>query len=417
MRPSLRRLALFPILLLIASVASAGDNWPQFLGPGGDADAGDVRVPLEWSETKNVVWKTPIPGRAWSSPVVWGGQIWFTDATEDGHEMYAVCLDKETGAVLHRILLFTPAQLQEMHALNSFASPTPVIEEGRVWVNFGNYGVACLDTATGDVLWKRTDINCDHFRGPGSSPVLFEDLLIYPMDGIDVQYVIALNKATGETVWKTPRSTDFRGLDGDFRKAYSTPTVIEVDGKPQLVSTGAEATIAYDPRTGEELWKHRIAGFSNVGRPMYKEGLLLLNSGFTRAVLSAVRPTGLGDITDTHVDWTFNSNVGIKSSAIVVDGLIYTAFDQGIVTCVELDSGKPLWRERFGGEFSATPLHAAGRIYFFPHEGPAKVIQAGRDLEVLAVNELDAGFMASPAVTGNALILRTEKAVYRIEEK
>ncbi len=413
----MHRLTLIVAALLTTSSASSGDNWPQFLGPGGDADAGDVRVPLEWSETKNVVWKTPIPGRAWSSPVVWGGQIWFTDATEDGREMYAVCLDKQTGVVLHRILLFTPVEFQEIHALNSFASPTPVIEEGRVWVNFGTYGVACLDTATGEVLWKRTDINCDHFRGPGSSPILFEDLLIYPMDGIDVQYVIALNKTTGETVWKTPRSTDFRGLDGDFRKAYSTPTVIEVEGKPQLVSTGSEATIAYDPRTGEEIWKHRIAGFSNAARPMYKGGRLLLNSGFTRAVLSAVQPTGRGDITETHVDWTFNSNVGIKSSAIVVNDLVYTAFDRGIVTCLELDSAKPLWRERLGGEFSATPLHAAGRVYFFPHEGPATVIKAGRDFEVLAVNELDAGFMASPAVTGNALILRTEKAVYRIEEK
>ena len=405
------------VFLATIPAAFAAENWPQFLGPSGDADAGDVELPIEWSETKNVVWKTPIPGRAWSSPVVWGDQIWFTDASEDGHEMYVMCLDKETGKVLHRMLLFTPEELQEMHSLNSFASPTPVIEEGRVYVNFGTYGVACLDTATGEVLWKRTDVNCDHFRGPGSSPILFEDLLIYPMDGIDVQYVIALDKATGETVWKTPRSTDFEGADPDFRKAYSTPTVIEVDGSRQMVCTGARASMAYDPRTGKEIWKHRIGGFSNAARPIYKGELLLLNSGFGRPTISAVRPTGRGDITDTHVEWTFNRGVGIKSSAIVVDGLIYTASDRGIVSCIELNSGKFVWKERVAREFSATPLHAAGRIYLFPHDGPATVIEAGREYKELAKNELDAGYMASPAVTGKAMIIRTKKSVYRIEER
>lgn len=413
----MHRLLCALLLIVCPTPALAGDSWPQFRGPTGDGHADATGLPLTWSETQNVVWKTPIHGRGWSSPVVLDGQVWMTTATEDGLEMSAVCVDLESGEVLHDLLVFTNREItQEMHSLNSFASPTPVVEKGRVWVHFGVYGTACLDTASGEVLWQRRDIHCDHFRGPGSSPILFGDLLILSMDGIDVQYVIALDKTTGRTVWKTDRSIDLERFNPDFRKAYSTPTVIEAAGRTQLISTGAQGSYAYDPATGKELWRVTVPGFSNVARPLFGGGLVLVNSGFGRAQLWAVRPDGQGDVTDTHVVWKATKGIPVKPTPVLVDGLIYMADDRGVASCLELATGESVWQERLGGQFSASPIYADGRIYFFSHDDAATVIRAGRTFQPLAANRLDAGCMASPAVVGRALIVRTKTHLYRIEE-
>jgi outer membrane protein assembly factor BamB len=278
------------------------------------------------------------------------------------------------------------------------------------------YGTACLDTASGKVLWQRRDVHCDHFRGPGSSPILFGDLLIFHMDGIDVQYVIALDKTTGRTVWKTDRSIDLEAFVPDLRKAYSTPTVIEAAGRTQLLSTGAQGSYAYDPATGKELWRVTIRGFSNVARPLFGGGLVLVNSGFGRAQLWAVRPDGQGDVTDTHVAWRATRGIPAKPTPVLVDDLIYMADDRGVASCLELATGETVWQERLGGQFSASPIYADGRIYFFSHDDEATVIRPGRTFQPLAANHLDAGCMASPAVVGNALIVRTKTHLYRIEE-
>jgi len=413
----MRRLHWLAVLICYASVASAADSWPQFRGPTGDGHADATGLPLTWSETEDVVWKVPIHGRGWSSPVVLDGQVWLTTATADGLDMFAVCVDAESGEVMHDLRVFTNREIvQEMHSLNSFASPTPVIEKGRVWVHFGVYGTACLDTASGNVLWQRRDLRCDHLRGPGSSPILFGDLLIFHMDGTDVQYVVALNKNTGRTVWKTDRSIDLTPFDPDFRKAYSTPTVIEAAGRTQLISTGAQGSYAYDPATGEELWRVRVRGFSNVSRPLFGGGLVLVNSGFGRPQLCAVRPDGRGDVTETHVVWRATRGIPLKPTPVLVDDLIYVADDRGVASCLELATGKTVWQERLGGQFSASPIYAQRRIYFFSHDDGATVIRPGRTFQPLATNRLDAGFMASPAVVGRAFILRTKTHLYRIEE-
>jgi len=405
------------LLIVCPAPATAGDSWPQFRGPTGDGHADATGLPLTWSETENVVWKTPIHGRAWSSPVVLGGQVWMTTATEDGLQMFAVCVDLGSGEVLHDLRVFTNREItQETHSLNSFASPTPVVEKGRVWVHFGVYGTACLDTTSGNVLWQRRDIRCDHFRGPGSSPILWGDLLILSMDGIDVQYMIALDKTTGRTVWKTDRSLDLTAFIPDLRKAYSTPAVIDAAGRTQLVSTGAQGSYSYDPATGKELWRVAVPGFSNVGRPLFGGGLVLVNSGFGKAQLWAVRPDGQGDVTDTHVVWKATRGIPAKPTPVLVDGLIYMADDGGVASCLELATGETVWQERLGGRFSASPVYADGRIYFFSHDDEATVIRPGRTFQRLAANRLDAGCMASPAVVGKGLIVRTKTDLYRIEE-
>ncbi|MFW6170562.1 MAG: PQQ-binding-like beta-propeller repeat protein [Planctomycetota bacterium] len=412
-------ISLIAVILLLLGImsASGADRWPQFRGPNGDGHAGNADVPLQWSETENIAWKTSIHDRGWSSPVVWSDRIWMTTATPDGREMFAICLDLKTGRVIHDKKIFEVDEPNEIHSLNSYASPTPVVEAGRVYVHFGTYGTACLDTETAQVLWSRRDLNCDHYRGPGSSPVVHGDLLYLHYDGFDVQYVVALDKHTGETAWRTDRSTEFRNVDGDFHKAYSTPILIEVSGQLQLFSPGSQAAMAYDPATGRELWKVRHSGFSSTARPLYGHGLVFFQTGFGRSKVLAVRPDGHGDVSDTHVVWRVSRAVPAKPSSILVGTRLYMVDDQGVGTCLEAESGETVWRERLRGDYSASPILAAGRLYFFNQQGQATVIHPGREFQVLATNELDTGCMASPAVVGDCLIVRTETDLYRIEDQ
>ncbi|MFO7904572.1 MAG: PQQ-binding-like beta-propeller repeat protein [Planctomycetota bacterium] len=411
---SLIAVILYPLGIMSASAA---EYWPQFRGPAGDGHAGNAEVPLHWSETKNIAWKTAIHDRGWSSPVVWDDQIWMTTATPDGHEMFAVCCDLKTGRILHDKKVFEVRDPNEIHSLNSYASPTPVVEAGRVYVHFGTYGTACLDTDAAQVLWSRRDLNCDHYRGPGSSPVIHGDLLYLHYDGFDVQYVVALDKHTGETVWRTDRSTEFGDIDGDFRKAYCTPILIDVAGQSQLFSPGSQAAMAYDPKTGRELWKVRHTGFSSTARPLYGHGLVFFHTGFGRGKVLAVRPDGRGDVTESHVAWKVSRSVPAKPSSILVGARLYMVDDQGIATCLEAKTGETVWRERLRGDYSASPILAADRLYFFNQQGRAIVIRPGGEFQVLATNELDEGCMASPAVIGNGLLVRTETDLYRIEHQ
>ena len=397
---------------------AADDNWPQFRGPHGNGISEATGLPTVWSETQNVKWKTPIHGKGWSSPVIWGDQIWITTATEDGKENFAVCLDKNTGKIIHDLKLWdneNPSPLG--NGLNRYASCTPAIEEGRVYVHFGSYGTACVGTKSGKILWQRRDLPCEHFRGPGSSPIIWEDLLIFHMDGYDHQYAVALNKANGETVWKTDRNIDYGSDNGDLMKGYYTPIVIEAAGKTQLISPSSKACMSYDPRTGKEFWRVRYGSHSGAGMPMWGHGLLFLNTGFGAADLLAVKPDGEGDVTATHVVWTAKRSIGSKPSQLLVGDLIFNVDDSpGVATCLDAKTGDELWSHRLPGEYSASPLAADGKIYYLGENGTCTVIKASREYEELAANKLDDGFMASPAVTGKALILRTRSAVYRVEE-
>ena len=410
--------------------APAHAAWPDFRGPWGNGhvaapgDTQPVGLPLRWSETENVKWKTPIPHRGWSTPVVLDGRIWLTTAALDGRDFFAVCVDAQTGQVRSSEKVFHADDPEPLgNNVNCYASPSPVIEAGRVYVHFGSYGTACLDADTGKVLWERRDLPCRHFRGPGSSPILLEDLLVLTFDGVDVQYLAALDKKTGRTVWKTDRTTVWDDLDaqgrpireGDYRKAFSTPLVIDAGGRRQLISPGSKAAYAYDPRTGQELWKVRHAAHTAVLRPVFGQGLLVFCTGLGKPELWAVRPDGRGDVTRTHVAWKAEAGAPKTPSPVIVDDLLYAVGDDGAVLCLEAATGKQVWKERIGGNYAASPIYADGRIYFFNQQGKATVLKAGRAFEVLATNTLEDGFMASPAVWGKALILRTKTHLYRIE--
>jgi outer membrane protein assembly factor BamB len=391
------------------------ENWPEYRGPNADGITAATGLPLTWSENKNIRWKTPIPGRAWSTPVIWERQIWLTNATPDGKRLSILCLDRETGRILHDRCLFENPKPDGIHEVNSYASPSPVLEAGRVYVHFGTYGTACLDTKTFATVWERRDILCDHGVGPGSSPVLFRNLLILTMDGMDVQYTVALDTRTSKTVWKTDRSTDFTGFIGDQRKAFATPTIAIIPGQPQLISNGAQAVFGYEPQTGKEIWRIRYRGFSNASRPLVQGNIAYINTGFGKADLWAVRLEGKGDVTDSHVLWKYGRTVPLKPTPILTDGLLFLTHDSGVTTCLDAKTGTEIWKERALGAVSASPILANGLVYVPGEEGTTVVFRAGRRFEIVAENRLDAGCMASPAVAGKSLYLRTKTHLYRIE--
>jgi outer membrane protein assembly factor BamB len=428
---TLHRLTIVVLGLLVLAAPPARGDWPDFRGPTADGHvsaAGDTKpvgLPLEWSESKNVKWKTEIPYRGWSTPVIMDGQVWLTTATEDGHDFFAICLDEVTGEVKYNVPLFHSDAPEPLgNAVNCYAACSPVIEPGRVYVHFGSYGTACLDTATGKILWKRHDLPCRHFRGPSSSPVIFANLLILTLDGVDQQYLAALDKSTGETVWKKDRDVEWNdenapgkwAKEGDMRKAHSTPLLVTgPDGKKQLLSGGAKAAFGYEPATGKEIWRVHFDDWSVAPRPLYQDGVAYLVTGLVQPQLWAVRVDGQGDVTETNVVWRLSQHVAKTASPILVGALIYMLGDDGIATAVDAASGEVVWTKRVGGKFAGSPIYGDGRLYFCNQQGVTTLVNPGREYEPLASNTLDDGLMASPAVDGKALFLRTKTHLYRVE--
>lgn len=347
--------AIFRFVLALIVIAKVGAHalaeWPEFRGPfaNGHVMAEDssekIGLPTTWSEAKNVRWKTAIPGRGWSTPVIKGGQVWLTTADVDGHDFFVMCIDADSGKVLQNLKLFhcdAPEPLG--NTVNGYASPSPALEGNRLYVHFGTYGTASLDTSTGEVLWKREDLPCRHYRGPSSSVVLFENLVILTFDGVDQQYVAALDKLTGKTVWRTDRAVKWhdqdvtgkspeaaqRARDGDMRKAHSTPLVVRLpSGEPLLISGGAMAAFGYDPHTGKERWRIEFDDFSVAPRPIFSDGIAYIVTGNIHTELWAVRAEANGNLTETdNVLWRLKRGVAHTASPILVDGLIYMATDR-----------------------------------------------------------------------------------------
>jgi len=399
------------------SIAGAGDSWPQFRGP----NAGHTEItnlPLTWSETEHVKWKTPLPGTGWSSPVVAGKQIWMTTALEEGESLHALCCDLDSGKLLLDVEVFKNAVVPPKHKRNSYASPSPIIDGDRVYVHFGAMGTACLSTKDGHKLWENREFVVDHQNGPGGSPVLYGDNLIMAFDGMDQQYEVAVNKMTGKLVWKTARSAipKLEARPPDMRKAYPTPVLFMIDGQPQTLATGAERLYSYDPANGHELWYVDYPGFSNVPLPVTDGKMIYVCTGFAKPEIWGIHVGGAhGDATGTHVAWRQNAGVPDQATPIVVGQRLYMVTSGGIVSCLDTATGAIVWKERIASDFAASPLAAEGRIYFCDAKHKTTVIAPGDSLKVLAVNELADGCMASPAAVGKALILRTKTSLYRIE--
>lgn len=392
-------------------------NWPQFRGPTGEGHSTGVGLPLEWSDTKNVAWKTGIPGSGWSSPVLYEGKLYLTTAVPiDGKgpkdvSLQTLCVDAARGEILWNREVFSQdgATTDNIHNKNSHASPTPVVEGDRLFVHFGTKGTACLDLA-GNVLWRNRDLVYKPVHGNGGSPVLFHDKLMFSCDGGDVQFVVALDAATGQIAWKTPRDN---GAPKKF--AFATPLVIEVGGRPQLVSPGAGSVNSYDPETGREIWRVTYNGYSVIPRPVYGHGLVFICTGYDSPSLLAIRSDGEGDVTETHVEWKLSKGVPNSPSLTLVDDELYLISDGGVGTCLDAKTGAQHWQQRIDGKYSSSPIDAEGRLYLQSEDGDGTVIRLGKTFEKLARNSLGERTLASYAVGERALFIRSEKNLFRIQ--
>jgi outer membrane protein assembly factor BamB len=404
-------IALFvlPFSLFATVSLPAQGEWPQFRGPTGQGHSSEQGLPIEWSETRNILWKVPVGGRGWSSPVIGGERIWLTTsvAQAGGASLRAMAYDVATGRELLNVEVFRLSNANLKNPKNSHASPTPIVEGDRVYVHFGGEGTAALDAATGAVLWARKFPYASQ-HGSGGSPASFGGTLIFSGDGHYEAWVIALDKRTGAVKGKTERRKP-------FDQAYTTPLVIHVDGRDQVVSVGAYRAVAYDPLTGREIWIVRYEdGFSNVPRPVFAHGLVYIATGFFQPAILAVRPDGAGDVTATHIVWSMTRGAPLTPSPIIVGDELYAISDLGVLSCVDAKTGKLHWQQRVGGNHSASPIFADGRIYFLSEEGVATVITPGKTFQKVAVNELGGATLASMAVSHQSIFIRSLTHLYRI---
>jgi outer membrane protein assembly factor BamB len=392
---------------LATSATVAAQDWPQFRGPGGQGHSAERDLPTEWNESRNIAWKTRVPGTGWSSPVVANGRVWVTTATGDRDvSLRAVAFDVDGGRELVNVEVFRIRNPRTINPKNSWASPTPVVEGDRLYVHFGADGTAAL-SISGELIWKaRFPYESQH--GAGGSPVLYGDALIFSADGSDAAFVVALDKRTGKVRWKTGRRYP-------YDQAYTTPLVIRVGERDQIVSVGAFRAAAYDPQSGKEIWRVGYAdGFSNVPRPVFGHGLVFIATGFQQPTLIAVRPDGAGDVTKTHVAWSLQRGAPLTPSPLLVGDELYIVNDGGIASCLDARTGAVHWQQRLGGTYSASPIFADGRIYFLAEQGVATTIAPGKEFRRLGTSTLDGAMLASMAVSGGSLFIRSDTHLYRI---
>ncbi len=408
--------------------------WPDKNGPTRDgiAPAAEAaRVPLEWDADsgKNIAWHVDLEGEGHSTPVIGGDMIWFTAATADGRKQFVYGIDRHSGRIVHHTLVFENPDPEPLgNPVNNYAAPSPALEADALYVHFGTYGTARIDPATGEKVWERRDINVHHYRGPGSSPIIHDDMLILTFDGIDAQFVTALDKKTGKTIWKTPRSTDYGDLDaegkptrgGDMRKAFHTPAVFKIAGKEVLVSIGSRAAFGYEVNTGLELWTIRHGGFNAAIPPLLYGDVLILNTGAERAHTLGVRIDDkmTGDITDSHTVWDREKRNASESAPVLLNGILYQTTRGGIISALEVKTGKDLWEDRLEGQHMPGPVAIGDKLLFSNDRGQTFVVRASPEkFDLVRKNQLPDAISASPAVADGALFIRTKKALYKIQAR
>jgi outer membrane protein assembly factor BamB len=402
-------------LLLVAGVLSSSaksENWPGWRGPDRTGATGDMGVPSTWSATENMIWKTSIPGTGTANPVIWDDRVFLTasDGRDQG-ELHVFCFDRDTGRERwHRRLWGTAPTL--FYPKSGMASPSPVTDGRHLWAAFGTGDIFCFDLEGGPVWQRALSDEYGAFEnrfGASSSPLLFEDTLIHQCDHYGASYVIALDKMTGANRWKTDRT--------DVWLSWSSPQLVPVGDRFELVLSGSEKLDGYDPRLGRWLWTVRGLARECVPTPVLADGLLIAVSGPNGAHFG-VRPGGIGDVTDSHVAWRNDRGSSFVPSGIAVGGRYYVADDKGIATCLDSATGKMLWRKRLGGRFTASPVSAAGKLFFTSESGSTLVLDAAQpDYQELSRNEIGEDVYASPAISQGRLFFRTAQSLICVGTK
>jgi len=412
-------------ILMVSGVLWSQDSgsWTHFRGSDLNGISTEKGYPSTWNDSANIAWKVPESGKGWSSPVIFGKQVWFTTANQESREMRALCVDLETGLTLYDRLIFHPEKLYRIHAINSYATPTPAIEEEFIYLHFGRYGTACLNTSTGETKWERTDLQCEHIQGPGSSLMIYKDKLIVHLEGTDHQQILALDKLTGKTIWIAERPAELYDLMAPIgKKAFVTPIIVNVKGRDLLISNGSTVCIAYDPLTGIEVWRISQGDDSTISMPVEGDGLVFFYTSFVTgedgkkyAELFAVDPDGAGDIGETHIRWRMKAPILQLSTPVYVDGLLYTVDARGVFYCLDAKTGEVTWSENLKGKYHSSPIYADGLLYISSTRGETFVYRAGPEPELVAKNILEGEIWATPALSGGAILMRTSEYLYKIE--
>jgi outer membrane protein assembly factor BamB len=419
------------IFSLIAAIATAsGENWPGFRGPTRQGHSTEKNLPLNWGSDTNILWKTPISGEGWSSPIIWNDRVFVTSATENGAQCHIIALDRRSGKILWDTTVFTQ-KTRRKEGKNSWATPTPTTDGKAIYAVFGGGGVAAVDL-DGKLLWKNLDVEFYSRHGLGASPLLHENLLIMPYDGSnpnfepsqkptdterlgwqipwDKSLIAALDTKTGQRVW-----TGKRGLS---RIAHISPLVLAIDGGPQLVSGAGDRMQGFNLKTGELIWSIYTQGEGVAPSPVAGDGMLFASSGFEKTTLRGIKLANMkGDVTQTHIVWEQIKGVPTQPSPIYVKPRLYAITDGGILTCYNPQNGDVLWQDRVGGTHCASPVFADGKIYFLSETGETTVIDSAENFKVLARNPLNERCQASIAISAGNIFIRTEKAIYCIGQK
>jgi outer membrane protein assembly factor BamB len=409
-------LCVLSVLVYLSSQQLMAEEWFEFRGPTGQGHSTEKSLPVEWSPTEHVLWKTDIPGVGWSSPIVVGDKVYVTTAvspeseTSPDQSLQLVCLNLESGAILWDKEIFhqTKETAQRIHKKNSHASPTPISDGKVIYVHFGTHGTACL-TLDGDVVWKTNELKYEMQHGNGGSPIIVDDKLVIICDGKGANFIAALDRNTGKIAWKVDRNVDTRK-----KFSFGTPLLITVNGEKQIVAPGTDVISGHSPVDGKEIWHLNYSGYSVIPRPIFSHGLIFVTTSYDRPSLLAIRPDGKGDVTDTHLAWSNKSQIPHTPSLLVVGDELYSVSDQGIAQCFDAKTGELIWKERVGGNYSASPLFADGKIYFQSEEGETTIIAPGKKYKEIGRNHLKAPTLASFAVAGDTLLIRTKTQLYRI---
>lgn len=405
---------LLPLVLVSSlSLPVMAADWPGFRGPLGNGVSTERNLPIQWSEKKNITWKQEISGKGWSSPALVKGRLYLTTAmVMDGDKLSqrALCLNAKDGKIVWDTEIFSQdaASAPKIHVKNSHASPTPLVEGGKLYVHFGHQGTACLDL-DGNIVWKTQELAFPPVHGNGNSPVLVDGLLIFSCDGASSPFVAALDAATGDVQWKFARESD-----SGKRFAFATCIVITIGGQKQVISPGAGVVNALDPKTGKEIWHVTYDGYSVIPRPVFGHGLIFMSTGYDSPSILAIRPDGQGDVTDTHVEWTLKKGAPHTPSPLLVDDELYLVSDGGIATCADAKTGDVHWSERIGTKYSASPVYADGKIYCQDEDGKGTVLKAGKTFQKLGENGFQEPSLASYCVGDGAFFVRTEKHLYKV---
>lgn len=410
--------SLFVASAMFLSQANA-ESWPSFRGPSGDGHVKGEKLPDSFKPGQEL-WKQNIPGKGWSTPAVVAGKIYLTTAIPGGEgpmanqSLEAICIGAADGKILWKTPIFEQKgeTAPKIHSKNSHASPSPIWNDGKLYVHFGHMGTACLDEQ-GKILWKIPGLYSKPVHGNGGSPILVDDMLIFSCDGTDAQKVVAIKTKDGTQVW----STDRKASPGK-PFSFSTPALIEVDGKKMVISPASDMVGAYDPKTGKEIWRVKYKGYSVIPKPLFVNGLVFVSTSYDRPVLYAIKPNGEGDVTETHVAWKLEKNIPHTPSLIAEGPDLFMVADNGMASCVEAATGKVHWGpERIDGAYSASPVISDGKIYFQSEEGKTTVVKAARTFQKIATSDMGERTLASFAVADGKLFVRTEKNLFAFNLK